>query len=283
MGHRLGFLPEKLYGGEKQRVAIARALFNSPDLILADGTSFWRRRNDILLTQSLSILRGYIRITRMANETGPYIPAADYDWLTPLYDPVVKWVMREEGFKAKLAAQAASGPDMAVLDLGCGTGTLALLLAQSHPQAKLHGLDGDPAVLAIAAAKARRSGMEIAWVHGFSFELPYADAAFHRVTASLMLHHLNRDQKRRTLREMWRVLRPGGELHIVDFGPPRSPLTAGISFVIRHLEEIADHVDGLLPVFMAECGFAECVESGHWATLLGPLSFYRAVRTDEER
>ncbi len=59
-----------------------------------------------------------------------YIPALGFRWLTPLYDPILKWVMREDKFKRVLTARANIKPDMKVLDLGCGTGTLTILLKE---------------------------------------------------------------------------------------------------------------------------------------------------------
>ena len=214
----------------------------------------------------------------MSTEPTPYIPALRFHWLTPLYDPLLKWGMPEEHFKRRLIEQAAIGPEMRVLDLGCGTGTLTILLAQRAPQAIVHGLDGDRGVLAIADAKARTSRVAIRWTQAFSFALPYPDNTFHRVTASLMLHHLNREQKRATLAEVRRVLCPGGELHIADFGPPHTPLTQAMSRVTRLLEETADNLDGLLPVFLTESGFSVVAESGHLTSIVGPLSLYRAVK-----
>lgn len=153
---------------------------------------------------------------------------------------------------------------------------MTILLAQAHRQTILYGLDGDATVLAIAKAKASQA--PIAWTQGFSFALPYPDNTFHRVTASLMLHHLNREQKRHTLREVWRVLRPSGELHIADFGPPHTQLTFWMSRITRHLEETADNLDGLLPAFLAESGFAKSHETNYLISIAGPLSLYRAVK-----
>jgi ubiquinone/menaquinone biosynthesis C-methylase UbiE len=82
------------------------------------------------------------------------------------------------------------------------------------------GLDPDPKALAIAKRKAQRAGLAIQLDQGFSDGLPYPDASFDRVFSSLMFHHLKAEEKAATLREVRRVLRPGGSLHLLDFGPP---------------------------------------------------------------
>jgi ubiquinone/menaquinone biosynthesis C-methylase UbiE len=117
-----------------------------------------------------------------------YIPALSFRWLTPLYDPVLKWVMREDKFKQVLTARANIRPGMEVLDLGCGTGTLTILLKESYPGASITGIDGDPDVLKIAREKS--PGLNIQWDEGLAFSLPYLDASFDRVVTSLVIHHL---------------------------------------------------------------------------------------------
>lgn len=205
-----------------------------------------------------------------------YIPALGFRWLTPLYDPLLKWVMREERFKGQLIKQANIRPEMHVLDLGCGTGTLTIMLKKTHPEARVTGLDGDPQVLNLARQKS--SGMNIQWDEGLAFSLPYPDACFDRVVTSLVLHHLTREDKRSTFREVYRVLKPEGELHILDFGTPHSVLTRFMTTYMRHLEQVADHFDGLIPRFVSEAGFRSISEVERFVTIFGPLSLWRAVK-----
>ncbi len=90
-----------------------------------------------------------------------YVPALGVDWLTPLYDPLLRWVMHEEQFKRHLIRQARLNPGQHVLDLGCGTATLTIMAKQAHPEAVVVGLNGDPKVLELGQAKARQAGVEI--------------------------------------------------------------------------------------------------------------------------
>jgi ubiquinone/menaquinone biosynthesis C-methylase UbiE len=204
----------------------------------------------------------------------PYIPALSFKWLTPLYDPLLKWVMREETFKRKLIQQANIQPKMKVLDLGCGTGTLTLMLKLAHPTAEFTGVDGDPQVLEIAREKSL--GTSIQWDEGLASSLPYPDSVFDRVVTSLVIHHLATDDKRCAFKEIYRVLKPHGELHVLDFGTPHSSLTRFMITYMRRLEETADNFDGQIPLFVTEAGFGEVKEAQSFVSIFGPLSMLRA-------
>ena len=143
-----------------------------------------------------------------------FLPALRFERLTPFYDGVIALTTRERTFRRRVVEQAAIGDGMRVLDIGAGTGTLAALVGERHPGARVTGLDADPAMLARARAKAPRASFD----EGLSYELPYPDASFDRVLSSLFFHHLRPRDKRRTLAEARRVLRPGGELHVADWG-----------------------------------------------------------------
>jgi len=207
-----------------------------------------------------------------------YIPALSFRWLTPLYDPLLKWVMREETFKRKLVQQANIQSKMKVLDLGCGTGTLTLMLKRAYPEAQITGLDGDPEVLGIARDKTR--GADIQWDEGFASSLPYPDSTFDRVVTSLVIHHLVTDDKRRAFKEIFRILKPLGELHVLDFGSPHSSITRFMTTYMRRLEETADNFDGQIPLFVTKAGFGEVKEAQNFVSIFGPLSLWRAVKGD---
>jgi len=215
----------------------------------------------------------------MVKNRNAYIPALRYDWLTPLYDPLIRGTLRESTFKRQLVKQARLEGGRRVLDLGCGTGTLALLIKSHHPKADVFGLDADPKVLEVARAKAAKAGLSIRLDHGMAFELPYPDVSFDRVISSLLFHHLTRGNKERTLREVFRVLRPGGELHVADWGKAQNQLMR-MAFVLVQLldglETTMDNVKGLLPEFFRAAAFEDIHDPTRYMTIVGTLSLYRA-------
>jgi ubiquinone/menaquinone biosynthesis C-methylase UbiE len=210
------------------------------------------------------------------SKTDKYIPAFGHDMLTPMYDLGMKWLMPEDRFKRHLIRQAGIERGHRVLDLGCGTGTLTILIKQIHPESEVVGLDGDPKILEIARAKAKKAGVEVAFHEGMAFQLPYPDGWYDRVLCSLVLHHLTTENKRRALKEVNRVLRPGGEFHVADFGKPSNLTAYLISLFIRLFEDVMDNIKGLLPEMFARAGFYQIEETARYMTIVGSLALYKA-------
>ena len=210
-----------------------------------------------------------------------YIPALGYDWLARLYDPVVRTTTREGSFKRRLVEQSGVTDGFQVLDLACGTGTLAILLKQASPGAAITGIDGDPRILKLAKEKALRACVEIRFDEGMSFCLPYPAGTFHRVISSLFFHHLTRENKLKSLCEVKRVLKPRGELHVADWGLPANPLMKFSSRFVQMLdgfETTTDSFGGLLSQFMAQAGFGPVEETSSFNTLFGTIRLHKALK-----
>ena len=209
-----------------------------------------------------------------------YIPALSYDALTPLYDTVVRRTTRERLFKNALVEQARVAASHRVLDLACGTGTLAILLKKAAPHAEIVGVDGDPKILELARGKARKAGnFEIRFDEGMSFDLPYAEESFDRVVSSLFFHHLTRENKLKTFGEIKRVLKPQGEFHVADWGLPANLLMRFSSSLIGLLdgfETTADNFNGRLPELIKEAGFEQIEETNRYNTLFGTIRLHKS-------
>jgi len=210
-----------------------------------------------------------------------YVPALSYHALTPLYDTVVGWTTRERLFKDALVKQARITAGHRVLDLGCGTGTLALLIHEQEPRAEVFGIDGDPNILRLARKKARDRDVTVHYVHGMSFDLPYPGESFDRVVSSLFFHHVSEENKRRSLAEARRVLKSDGELHIADWGTPANLLMKLGSRFIQVLdgsETTKDNFEGRLPHMVVQEGFVEVEEIDFFNGLFGTIRLLKAVK-----
>jgi ubiquinone/menaquinone biosynthesis C-methylase UbiE len=216
----------------------------------------------------------------MAQPQEQFIPALGADFLTPLYDVVARFT-GERRMKERIIAQARIGDGDEVLDLGCGTGTLVLMAQQACPTARVAGMDIDPKILAIARRKLERAGVTAPLKQGSATDPPFPSHSFDRVLTTLMVHHLTTEQKVEAFRAVRRLLRPGGSLHIADFGKPHNALmrAAGAVFGLFHGAggTVDANLRGELPAMIADAGFKDVVLEEPWMTPFGTVDFIRAT------
>jgi ubiquinone/menaquinone biosynthesis C-methylase UbiE len=193
-----------------------------------------------------------------------------------LYDAVVDLFFfgrRHATFQALLAA-AGVQPGLRVLDVGCGTGYFARLLGQTvGPGGLVIAVDPSPAMLTYARNKARGIG-HCQFQIGTAESLDFPDDHFDVVVSSLVLHHLPEELRLPALREMRRVLQPGGRVLVAEAQVPRHG--GGWRLLARlygydRLARVVPHLGALV----AEAGFDEIRTGGAppW------LRYARAVKT----
>jgi ubiquinone/menaquinone biosynthesis C-methylase UbiE len=151
----------------------------------------------------------------MAHTNGAVVHwAARYDLLIKLLT-----LGRERQFRESLLEFAHLEPGESVLDIGCGTGTLAIAAKRRvGKDAVVHGIDASPEMIARARRKATKAGLDIGFDIAFAQSLPFPDAHFDVVLSTVMLHHLPRAGREEAVRDARRVLKDGGRLLAVDFG-----------------------------------------------------------------
>lgn len=213
--------------------------------------------------------------------TSDYIPALKYHFLTPLYDGFIRLTMPEQKVKMRLIQQADIQKGETILDFGCGTATLTLLAEELHPDCSIVGLDVDSQILDIAAKKVllQKSSIQLKEFDGKN--IPFPDGTFDKVLSSWVFHHLTTAQKSNTFCEIYRVLKPGGELHIADWGNAENILMRFLFFVVQLVDNFYttnDNIQGKIPLLLAKEGFQRVERKGNQSTLFGTLAFLKAVK-----
>lgn len=208
-----------------------------------------------------------------------YVPAAGRDWALPLYDRLVR-LLGMDAKRSLLVEQAALRPGHRALDIGCGTGTLAIAVKRLYSGVEVAGLDPDRKALARARRKAQEAGVEVRFDAGSCDELPYPDARFDRLFSSFMFHHLRPEQQAATLAEARRVLAPGGSFHLVDFVRPEAPDAGRRARWLTSHRHFRESTESRLAALFRQTGFARVEKVGEETIFFGllPMVFYRAAQ-----
>jgi SAM-dependent methyltransferase len=183
-----------------------------------------------------------------------------------LFDWMVQTIMfgRERKLRAWMLDLADLEPGNVVLDVGCGTGTLLLEAAKRvGPSGALHGIEPSTEMAARARHKAEGRGVRLEVIETSADRLPYPTPMFDAVFCTLVLHHLPGSMRGVAIREMRRVLRPGGRVVIIDWQRPKSlakAITGGLSLasLLHNLRPGASPPNVLdIKPLMTELGFED--------------------------
>jgi ubiquinone/menaquinone biosynthesis C-methylase UbiE len=213
-----------------------------------------------------------------------YVPALGYHGLTGLYDHVVAVTMREATWRADLVKLIAPRAGERILDVGCGTGSLAVALAQVEPGAQITGIDPDAAMLEVARKRATAAGVTVELVGDLAQRAARAGALagrrFDKIVSSLVFHHLDDGAKRTVLATMQRLLAlPNGQLIILDWGAMPGILTRLRFLPVQLLDGFDStraNVAGRMPQLLTEAGFRVIATPWTFETAFGPLATWIA-------
>jgi len=204
----------------------------------------------------------------MQNQRGVVTWAKRYDLLITLLT-----LGREGALREKMLDLAKVTPGESMLDVGCGTGTLAIAAKRRVGAGSVRGIDASAEMIARAREKASRANVDVAFEVASAEALPFSDRQFDVVASTVMLHHLRRAAREACVREIRRVLKTGGRLLVVDFGVKGAGHRGPLAHFHKHGRVKLDDLVSLV----ADAGL-DVVDSGH--TGVGSLLFVVGTRKD---
>jgi ubiquinone/menaquinone biosynthesis C-methylase UbiE len=219
----------------------------------------------------------------MTDANRDFVPALGKAGNIDRYDGVVALMTREKRWKGEFVRLIAPRAGETIVDIGCGTGTLAIALGEAEPGCLICGVDPDPAILEIARRKADAAGARIQWFEAMGDALDKIEPLQRcdRIVSSLVLHQCPMTVKEAIVRQMWRLLKPDGELFIADYGEQRTLLMRTLFRQVQMIDgfELTEpNARGCVPLILCEAGFREVEEVRVIQTPTGSISLYRARR-----
>ncbi|MGQ2935935.1 MAG: class I SAM-dependent methyltransferase [Sphingopyxis sp.] len=219
----------------------------------------------------------------MADTNRDFVPALGKAGNIERYDAVLALMTREKRWRGELVKLVAPAAGETIVDIGCGTGTLAIALKAATPTSIILGVDPDPDILDIARRKAGEADADILWFEAMGDALDQIGPLQQcdKIVSSLVLHQCPMDVKEAIVGQMWRLLKPGGGLYIADYGEQRSLLMRTLFRQVQMIDgfELTEpNARGCVPEILHDAGFRDVEEVRAIQTPTGSISLYRAER-----
>jgi len=212
-----------------------------------------------------------------------HTPPLGFKVLTPLYDAAIALLTRERLWRTEFVSVIDPKPDDQILDVGSGTGSLAVALLRREPLCTYIGIDPDSDAVERAIRKITKRNLNARFVQGYLEQGLFIKSPIpSKIVSSLVFHQVPLDEKSRILTTMYDLLSPGGICHIADYGRQKTWLS---KFLFRITVQAIDgkvdtqpNADGILPKLLTEAGFTDVEEISRIGTATGVISIYRGVK-----
>ena len=187
----------------------------------------------------------------------------------PVYDVAADLIGLGRNFQAKVYRLLQPQRGEIVLDVASGTGTFAILAKSVEPKLTIMGVEPDTKIISVANKKANRKKLDIKFIASTAQDMPFPTNSFDAVNSSLAFHHMSTTDKRAALKEIWRVLKPGGRFLLSDFGKSKSfwlktSIRFGELLGFESMDYAKDNLEGRIPDLISEAKFSvETVASRH--------------------
>lgn len=212
-----------------------------------------------------------------------FTPALGHASLTPLYDFMIRLLTRERQWRTALLEQVSARDGEAILDVGCGTGTLAIEIKRRVPGVRVVGMDPDPQVLEQARSKALAAGVDIEWRRGFADDAAEFAGEFDKAVSSLVFHQVPLELKYAGLAGMWAAVRYGGEVHVADYCRQPDWAMRQLFRLVQALDGWADtqaNVDGAVETILSLLSGSETVPRTMIRTPTGAISLLKLCKDE---
>ncbi|MFC3101212.1 class I SAM-dependent methyltransferase [Altererythrobacter lauratis] len=210
-----------------------------------------------------------------------FTPALGWLGSVGIYDRAIRLLTREQVWRAALLRQVAPQAGELILDVGCGTGTFAIMLKRLCPAARVVALDPDSDVLRIASRKGMEAGVSIEWRQGFATDAEALGATADKAVSSLVFHQVPMAGKRAGIAAMFAAVRQGGEVHIADYASQSSFMRAMFRLTVQQIDGVADtqpNADGALEAILSNQSGAPVGPTRAIPTPTGAISLFKVQK-----
>ncbi len=218
----------------------------------------------------------------MTAETRTHTPPLGHMVLTPLYDFAIAALTRESVWRRAFVLAIAPKAGEKIIDIGSGTGSLAVAIYNASPRTTYIGVDPDKDAIKRATARVKCVGAAASFELGyFSSEADYVKPAPDKIINSLVLHQVPLAEKQRIIEAIYKSIKPGGSVHIADYGLQKGLMRFLFRITVQALDGVKDtqpNADGIVPELLSNAGFSDVEEAQRIPTVTGTISLYRACK-----